>query len=230
MDNGQRQCAPVAEGFQEQNRGWLIAEFLLLCVALPTIIIVYRLAAQMIVFLWAACLYCAVVYRLRYYKSSAVLWGWAALNRSNLQTVLLRFLLVAIAMSVLTYCYAPQRMLELPRQRPQLAALISLLYPPLSALPQEFIFCTFFFERFRLLFPTRRTMIVASAIVFAYAHVLFINPIAPTLSFIGGLIFASTYAKTRSLALVTLEHALYGIFLFLIGLGWYFYGGNVAQG
>ena len=40
-------------------------------------------------------------------------------------------------------------------------------------------------------------------------------------------IFASTYSKTKSLALVTIEHGLYGISLFLIGLGWYFYGGAV---
>ena len=42
-----------------------------------------------------------------------------------------------------------------------------------------------------------------------------------------GLIFASTYAKSKSLALVTIEHGLYGNFLFFIGLGWYFYGGAI---
>jgi len=72
-------------------------------------------------------------------------------------------------------------------------------------------------------------MILASALVFAFAHVLYINWIAPLLSFIAGIIFATTYAKTKSLALVTIEHGLYGNALFLVGLGWYFYGGAVAQ-
>ena len=70
-------------------------------------------------------------------------------------------------------------------------------------------------------------MVLASSVVFAYAHVLFINPVAPTLSFIAGLIFASTYMKTRSLALVSIEHGLYGNAMFIIGLGWYFYSGSM---
>ncbi|MGQ0527507.1 MAG: hypothetical protein ACT4OY_05690 [Alphaproteobacteria bacterium] len=56
---------------------------------------------------------------------------------------------------------------------------------------------------------------MASAIVFAYAHVLFVNPVAPVFSFPGDLIFARTFAKHRSLALVTIGHGLYGNLLFL---------------
>ena len=41
------------------------------------------------------------------------------------------------------------------------------------------------------------------------------------LSFIAGLIFASTFAKTKSLALVTIEHSMYGLVLFAVGLGWW---------
>lgn len=218
--------APLPAG----KRTWLVAEFALLCLALPTLIITYRLAADMLLFLWGACLYCAVIYAVRFHRNGRALWRWDAFSRENLRVVLVRFVIVATAMTAFLYLYDPQRMLELPRERPGLMLVILLLYPVLSALPQEFIFCTFFFDRFRPLFPAERTLILASAVVFAYAHVLFINPVAPVLSFIAGLIFASTYAKTRSLALVTFEHALYGGFLFFIGLGWYFYGGSVAQG
>jgi len=85
------------------------------------------------------------------------------------------------------------------------------------------------FERYKKFFKSDIAMIIASAVVFAYAHVLYINWVAPFLSFIAGLIFATTYSKTKSLALVTIEHGLYGNVLFLIGLGWYFYGGAVVQ-
>lgn len=68
-------------------------------------------------------------------------------------------------------------------------------------------------------------MVIASAIVFAFAHVLFVNWIAPVFGFIAGLIFAQTYAKTKSLSLVTIEHGLYGSGIFIIGLGYYFYSG-----
>lgn len=113
------------------------------------------------------------------------------------------------------------------RYKPELWSVVMVVYPIVSALPQEFIFCTFFFARFKPLFGNERNLIIASSIVFAYAHVLYINPVAPILSLFGGYIFASTYTKHKSLALVTIEHALYGNALFTIGLGYYFYGGAV---
>ncbi|MBC2594519.1 CPBP family intramembrane metalloprotease [Ruficoccus amylovorans] len=212
------------------RRAGLMLEFALLCVALPTLIIVGRLAGEMILFLWAACLYCGIVYRLRYFRGWGDVWRWREVNTRNLSLILPRFVLVAAAMAAFLYFYDPDRMLQLPREKFGFMLLLFVLYPLLSALPQEFIFCTFFFRRYRTFFPARWAMVTASAVVFAYAHVLFINPVAPALSLIGGLIFASTYARTRSLALVTLEHALYGNFLFFIGLGWYFYGGAVPRG
>ena len=66
-----------------------------------------------------------------------------------------------------------------------------------------------------------------SALIFCFAHVFFINWVAPLLSLFGGLMFATTYSKTNSLLLVSIEHALYGNTLFFIGLGWFFWGGSV---
>lgn len=132
-------------------------------------------------------------------------------------------------MTIFLYFVDPSRMFELVQERPRLVVFLLLLYPLLSALPQEFIFCSFFFERYKPFFKTGWPMIFASAVVFAYAHVLFINWVAPLLSFIAGLIFAETYARHKSLALVTIEHGLYGNYLFVVGLGWYFYGGAVTQ-
>lgn len=117
-----------------------------------------------------------------------------------------------------------KRLFYIVKERPQLLLFLLFFYPIFSALPQEFIFCTFFFQRYKPFFKSRKARVWASAIVFAYAHVLFINPVAPVLSFIAGLIFASTFAKTM-LALVTIEHSMYGLVLFAVGLGWYFWGG-----
>jgi hypothetical protein len=63
---------------------------------------------------------------------------------------------------------------------------------------QEFIFCSFF--------HAGRKMVLANALVFTYAHILYLNPFAPVLSLIVRLTFAETYRRTHSLALVTLEH------------------------
>ena len=121
----------------------------------------------------------------------------------------------------------PIQFLSLPRHAPEILWKIFLLYPVLSALPQEYIFCSYFFQRYKPLFGAGTAVIIASAVVFAVAHILYINWVAPLIGLGGGLLFALTYAKHRSLALVTLEHGLYGNTLFFIGLGWFFWGGSV---
>jgi len=65
-------------------------------------------------------------------------------------------------------------------------------------------------------------------VAFALAHLFFSNWIAALLSLGGGLLFARTYAHSRSTLLTTVEHGLWGDALFTIGLGWYFYGGSIG--
>jgi membrane protease YdiL (CAAX protease family) len=113
-----------------------------------------------------------------------------------------------------------------PRERPLLWLLVVLLYPLLSALPQEVIFRLFLFHRYRSLFPDPRLMMLVSAGVFALAHLQLGNLLALGLPFLGGLLFAHTFGTTRSLPMVTLEHGLWGDWLFTLGLGVYFYGGH----
>ncbi len=69
---------------------------------------------------------------------------------------------------------------------------------------------------------------LVSGIGFGFAHIVFDNWVAPALCAIGGLIFAHTYRRTRSLALASFEHALYGDLVFTLGLGRYFYHGAVG--
>ena len=183
----------------------------------------------MFAFLWGAAFYCWAVLRFKYHEHLKALWKWDAVTWGNLKPILIRWVFASIGMLAFIYLYDPDRVFFLVKERPQIVPFLLVLYPLLSALPQEFIFCSFFFERYKAFFKTDTAMIIASAVVFAYAHVLFINIVAPSLSLIAGVIFAMTYAKTKSLALVTIEHGLYGNVLFLVGLGWYFYGGAVAQ-
>jgi membrane protease YdiL (CAAX protease family) len=71
-------------------------------------------------------------------------------------------------------------------------------------------------------------LVLISGAAFGLAHIVFNNWVAPVLCAVGGVLFAHTYHKTRSLALVCLEHALYGDFVFTVGLGRYFYHGAVG--
>ncbi len=210
------------------KRALLSFEFILLCIFLPTIIIVFRLAPFMFALLWGTALYCYLVLRIKYPEHLKDIWKWREVNWANLRPMLIRWVIASFAMLAFIYIYDPEKVFNLFYRRPEIIPFLLVMYPVVSGLPQEFIFCSFFFKRYERFFPSQRVMIVVSAVVFAYAHMLFINPVAPALSFIAGLIFANTYAKTKSLALVAIEHGLYGNVLFLVGLGWYFYSGAVV--
>lgn len=209
------------------SRAFVGLEFLLLCLVVPGWIIYSKSAAFMFAFLWGACLYCALIYMICLKNGAGGLWRFDAVTLRAMKPLLLRWVLASIGMLGFMIWYDPARLFFLPLQRPSFVPTLMIAYPLISALPQEFIFCSFFFRRYKRFFGSGRVMILASAITFAYAHVLYINPIAPFFGFVGGLIFATTYARSKSLALVTIEHGLYGNVLFIIGLGWYFYSGAV---
>ena len=107
--------------------------------------------------------------------------------------------------------------------------MVVLFYPLLSVIPQEIIFRSFFFRRYEQLFNTPNKIILFSGLAFGWVHILLLNWVAVIFSAVGGIIFASTYNRTKSLALTCLEHALYGCFIFTIGLGFYFYHGQAVH-
>ena len=210
------------------QKPYLIFEFVVLCLLVPGYIIVTKSAPFLFSFLWGATLYGFLILRAHYHEDLRHIWKWSAVKWDTMKPILIRWLLASIGMAIFIYFYDPERFLYLPRERPEILPLLATFYPVFSALPQEFIFCSFFFARYAPFFGNGKWMVLASAVVFAYAHVLYINPVAPVMSFLGGLIFANTFLKTKSLALVTIEHGIYGISLFFTGLGWYFYSGNVG--
>jgi len=55
---------------------------------------------------------------------------------------------------------------------------IFLLYPLWSVVPQELIYRSFFFNRYKVLFRNEKVMAVASAAFFAFLHIVFNNWIA----------------------------------------------------
>jgi membrane protease YdiL (CAAX protease family) len=57
-------------------------------------------------------------------------------------------------------------------------------------------------------------------------HIVFRNWPAILLTCAGGWLFGTTYRRTSSLLLVSVEHALYGCAIFTIGYGNYFFDGS----
>lgn len=169
----------------------------------------------------------------------AIMWRWKRLHRGkkiftaipwgDVKSHLLpRFLISAVFMTGLLYVLNPERLLQFPLERPQLWMIVMTFYPLFSVIPQEVIFRLFFFERYQSILPNEKWMILISGLAFGHAHLLFNNWVAYLMSMAGGVMFSITYARTKNLSLVWLEHAIYGQFLFTIGLGWYFYTGAAA--
>lgn len=57
------------------------------------------------------------------------------------------------------------------------------------------------------------------AVLFSYAIVVFLDTIVFGLTFFGGILFAVTWLRNKSLCLVSLEHGAYGLWLFTLGAG-----------
>jgi hypothetical protein len=151
-------------------------------------------------------------------------------SKRALRGVMARFILGGLILSATVYHLNPEGFLDLPGKHPQLWLMILLLYPLLSVLPQELIYRKFLFSRCQAAhIESHSTVILLSSLSFCFAHLLFGNWQAMALSLTGGMLFAYTYHKSRSLLIVWLEHSLWGDLIFTIGLGKYFVGGSVVH-
>jgi membrane protease YdiL (CAAX protease family) len=130
-----------------------------------------------------------------------------------------------LGLGYLSYRLAPASFLSLPKERPLLWLVIFVAYPLLSVLPQALIWRAFFIHRYAPLLGEGAVMMGASALAFAFAHIIFRNAVAVLVTAVGGILFANTYLATGSMLLSSLEHAAYGIAAFTFGLGRYLYLG-----
>jgi len=158
--------------------------------------------------------------------------------RMGMRWMLIRFAIGAALLTTATALFEPELFLRLPRERTGLWIAILCLYPIFSVYPQEVIFRAFFVRRYGDALRGlggRWALVGAGAAAFGWAHVLFgptthATIIAVALSTVGGVLFMTTFLRTRSTAAAAAEHALYGDLLFTVGLGWYFYSGNINAG
>ncbi|QWD86987.1 CPBP family intramembrane metalloprotease [Polynucleobacter paludilacus] len=207
---------------------WLWCELALFSLVSPFSLMLLHSAIWFIPLLWAAGLLC-FWYLHHQNISLKILWGWHAVNKSSLLKILYRFVPLAIMITAVMVSFMPESLFSLYRRDAGLWLLVMILYPVLSVVPQEIMYRAFMYERYRLLFSNGQNWVIASAVAFGMAHLFLHNLLAPAMSLIGGLLFANTYSRSRSLALVCIEHALYGNFIFTLGLGQYFYHGTVMH-
>ena len=124
----------------------------------------------------------------------------------------------------------PEELFQIARQQPRLMLMILLLYPLVSALPQEIVYRALFFRRFAPILPTApRAGLLFNAVVFSMAHLMYWSGLVLLMTFLGGLAFAWAYERHRSFPMAVLLHAAAGNAIFLVGLGVFFYSGNVVR-
>ncbi|WP_299910275.1 CPBP family intramembrane glutamic endopeptidase [uncultured Paracoccus sp.] len=122
----------------------------------------------------------------------------------------------------------PESLFGILRTRPEFLLLIWALYPILSALPQELIFRPLFFHRYGALLPQGKAGIAVNAAVFSFAHLMYWSWIVAIMTFIGGWFFARAYLR-HGFPAAWMLHAVAGNMLFAVGMGYYFYSGNVVR-
>ncbi|MEM8930725.1 MAG: CPBP family intramembrane glutamic endopeptidase [Acidobacteriota bacterium] len=212
-------------------RGWLWAEWVVIWIGFPIGLYVIRqsFGRWIVPTLLVTGSLCAVILwrdpsfdRARFGLGGTG-GGWQQAASRMLRT----FVPLALGVALATWIWLPDRLFEFPRSNTRFWLIVMVLYPLLSVYPQELIFRTFFFHRYRPIFPSDAALCLSSAVVFGLAHVFFANWLAPVMTTLGGWLFARTYARTGSTVLTSVEHGLWGDYLFTLGLGFFFWGGSI---
>lgn len=196
---------------------YVLTEFFILFIVLPlSLLLPYDFRIKAVSVLMAFMYLLFIVFNktsIKFKIKSNIKWG------IFFKEILVKFFIIALITTVYVYMVQASSLFCVPINNPMLWIVILLAYTLLSVWPQEVIYRTFFFERYGAFFENKRLLIFVNAVVFSLAHLFFRNVLVIVLTFLGGLLFAYTYRKTKSTTLVSIEHALYGNWLFTVGMG-----------
>lgn len=194
-----------------------ITEFLILFIALP-ISFVFNFALEIkITFGFLGVVYIILVLLIKERKKVKIAPNLKF--KVFLKQTIFKLLAIAVITSAFVWFTNKNLIFNVVLNKPKLWVVILFAYTFFSVYPQEIIYRTFYFQRYEVLFKNKNVFILVNAFVFSLAHIFFKNSLVLILTFVGGLLFAFTYDKTKSTLLVTIEHALYGCWLFTVGMG-----------
>ncbi len=131
----------------------------------------------------------------------------------------IRFLAFAFLSTIWMSWFHMDLLFNVVVNKPMLWLAILFIYTFLSVLPQEWLYRFVYEKRYGHLLPKGWLGVVFNGLVFSMAHVMFYNLLVLVLTFVGGCLFYHTYKKHDSLYLAAVEHSLYGLWLFTLGMG-----------
>ncbi|MFD1912863.1 CPBP family intramembrane glutamic endopeptidase [Halodurantibacterium flavum] len=205
----------------------LWAEMALLYVLAPVALAVFFPANWMFPVLFAVtALGLVLLHVTRDFEWVELLRGW---HRIGWGAVLGLSVVTFLAGTAVMMTFNPQGYFWMVQNRPELMLTIALLYPFVSALPQEIVFRPLFFRRYAELLPGTQLAILANAALFSLAHMLYWNWVVTIMTFFGGLAFAWAYEVRRNFPMAVVLHAVSGVIVFAVGLGMFFYTGNIQR-
>ena len=216
----------MAERAHAVNRGLLWAEFAALYIGAPLGIALFMpgnlLFPALAVFSLAGM---ALLWRTGGFDWRSLVRGWRLVP---VWQVVLFGLIVGLAGWAIVQITRPEYVRPLTPERLRFLGVIWILYPILSALPQELIFRPLFFHRFGILFPDPQRAVLVNALVFSFAHLMYWSIVVAVLTLIGGWIFARAYLL-RGFPSAWILHGIAGNMLFSVGMGAYFWSGAVVR-
>ncbi len=135
------------------------------------------------------------------------------------RTLWIQLGIIAVITILYVYYTDSSKLFGVMLNKPGLYFFILFIYSFFSVYPQELVYRTFFFQRYEAFFNSKALLVFVNAVIFSLAHFFLKNTLVFILTFIGGILFAITFSKTRSTLMVSIEHAIYGSWLFTVGMG-----------
>lgn len=204
---------------------YLAVEMVVIFLLLPSLIYFWS-PHPLLPFLWILAMICGAILLKDKSFDRKTLWRYKP--AISYQALFIQIILVSVFSVAIIYLIQPALLFSLIKTNALLWLLVIILYPLLSVYPQELIYRSFFFHRYRGLITNDKLMIVTNALLFGYMHIIFHNWVAVILTTLGGLYFASIYQRSHSILFVSIVHAIYGNLVFTLGLGEFFYHGSIA--
>lgn len=208
--------------FRLKGRIFLAIEFVLLFFGIPTWIYLDQDFIHPSIIILPVLVFIFMLLR----RSSDFKWSelirWQVPRRVILINGVL-MLLAALLMLGYVFFFDRQNLFNLPRANVWLFLGLCLFYPVISAFGQEVIYRTFLYRRYSSILPMGWHFVLASAVTFSFMHIVYYDPVSMILTFMGGLYFAVNYRITRSVLFTSVLHGIFGILIFGIGLGQYFW-------
>ncbi len=190
----------------------LLAEISIIYFLLPILAAAKLLPLSPMIMLVIVITYC-LIRKLPSTKNNIVLDNFSEYIRASKR--ILAIIPIVVTFSV--YLVGPEAIFDF-ESRKDLLLITLIIYPLLSVIPQEVIFRLFFFKRLETIL-SKKTLITTNALLFSLLHLAYSNIVALVLTFVAGLYFAITYDRHRSITIVIIEHSIFGLLLFALGVG-----------